>query len=127
LRGIDSTDGLHIGALERMSDVAAHPGVYPMIAHALRLSACQQLRNMASIGGNLLRTRCGYFRDAATPCNRRDPSSGCSAIDDATGCTPSSAPTPQGYGAVIESHPQARASQSWPFLFGMASRTLERR
>ncbi|OLL72411.1 Periplasmic aromatic aldehyde oxidoreductase, FAD binding subunit YagS [Pseudonocardia sp. Ae168_Ps1] len=81
LRGIDTTDGLRIGALERMSDVAAHPGTPPVIARALLLSASQQLRNMASIGGNLMqRTRCGYFRDVAVPCNRRDPGSGCPAI-----------------------------------------------
>ncbi|MFI2364607.1 FAD binding domain-containing protein [Promicromonospora sp. NPDC019610] len=77
--------GLHIGALERMSDVAAHPVVrehYPMIAQALELSASAQLRNMASIGGNLLqRTRCGYFRDVTTPCNKREPGSGCSALE----------------------------------------------
>ncbi|WP_026196942.1 FAD binding domain-containing protein [Sciscionella marina] len=81
LYGIDTGDGLRIGALERMSEVAAHPGVYPMISRALLLSASQQLRNMASIGGNLLqRTRCGYFRDVTMPCNKRDPGSGCSAI-----------------------------------------------
>lgn len=81
LRGIDTSDGLRIGALERMSDVAAHAGVYPVIAGALLQSASQQLRNMASIGGNLLqRTRCGYFRDVATPCNKRSPGGGCSAI-----------------------------------------------
>ncbi|GAB3460421.1 xanthine dehydrogenase family protein subunit M [Streptomonospora sediminis] len=84
LHGIDTTDGLRIGALERMSDVAAHPGVYPVITRALLQSASQQLRNMASIGGNLMqRTRCGYYRDVATPCNRRDPGSGCSAISGA--------------------------------------------
>ncbi|GAB2844606.1 xanthine dehydrogenase family protein subunit M [Actinoallomurus bryophytorum] len=81
LRGIDTSDGLRIGALERMSDVARHPGVYPAISRALLLSASQQLRNMASIGGNLLqRTRCGYFRDVNTPCNKREPGSGCSAL-----------------------------------------------
>ncbi|GAA2797153.1 xanthine dehydrogenase family protein subunit M [Saccharopolyspora taberi] len=81
LRGIDTGDGLRLGALERMSDVAAHPGVYPVISRALLLSASQQLRNMASIGGNLMqRTRCSYFRDVAMPCNRRDPGSGCPAI-----------------------------------------------
>jgi xanthine dehydrogenase YagS FAD-binding subunit len=80
LRGI-TADGLRFGALERMSDIAAHPGVYPMISRALLLSASQQLRNMASIGGNLLqRTRCTYFRDVAMPCNRREPGSGCPAI-----------------------------------------------
>jgi xanthine dehydrogenase YagS FAD-binding subunit len=82
LRGINTSDGLRIGALERMSDIAGHPGVYPVISSALLQSASQQLRNMASIGGNLLqRTRCGYFRDLATPCNKREPGSGCSAID----------------------------------------------
>jgi xanthine dehydrogenase YagS FAD-binding subunit len=81
LRGIDTRDGLRFGALERMSDIAAHPGVYPVISRALLASASQQLRNMASIGGNLLqRTRCGYFRDVAMPCNKRVPGSGCPAI-----------------------------------------------
>ncbi|MDT7663723.1 MAG: xanthine dehydrogenase YagS FAD-binding subunit [Pseudonocardiales bacterium] len=84
LRGIDTTDGLRIGALERMSDIAAHPGVYPVISRALLLSASQQLRNMASIGGNLLqRTRCTYFRDVAMPCNKRQPGSGCPAVSGA--------------------------------------------
>ncbi|GAA4634733.1 xanthine dehydrogenase family protein subunit M [Actinoallomurus vinaceus] len=80
LHGI-SRDALRIGALERMSDVARHPRVYPVIAEALALSASPQLRNMASIGGNLLqRTRCGYFRDVHTACNRRQPGSGCAAL-----------------------------------------------
>jgi xanthine dehydrogenase YagS FAD-binding subunit len=84
LRGIDTDDGLRIGALERMSDVAEHPGVYPAISRALLLSASQQLRNMASIGGNLMqRTRCTYFRDVAMPCNKREPGSGCPAISGA--------------------------------------------
>ncbi|MEV6907355.1 xanthine dehydrogenase family protein subunit M [Amycolatopsis sp. NPDC051071] len=75
---------LHIAALERMSDVAVHPLVrarYPLLAEALLASASPQLRNMASIGGNLLqRSRCGYFRDTATPCNKRVPGSGCPAV-----------------------------------------------
>ncbi|WIV53471.1 FAD binding domain-containing protein [Amycolatopsis nalaikhensis] len=84
LRGIDTEDGLRFGALERMSAIAAHPGVYPAISRALLLSASQQIRNMASIGGNLLqRTRCSYFRDVAMPCNKRVPGSGCSAIEGA--------------------------------------------
>jgi xanthine dehydrogenase YagS FAD-binding subunit len=84
LRGIDTGDGLRIGALERMSDVARYPGVYPVISRALLLSASQQLRNMASIGGNLLqRTRCGYFRDVNMPCNKREPGSGCPAVSGA--------------------------------------------
>jgi len=84
LRGIDTSDGLRFGALERMSAIAAHPQVYPAISRALLLSASQQIRNMASIGGNLLqRTRCSYFRDVATPCNKREPGSGCAAIEGA--------------------------------------------
>ena len=76
--------GLSLGALVRMSDAAAHPevaGRYPVIAEALLESASPQLRNMASLGGNLLqRTRCGYFRDTASACNRRQPGSGCAAL-----------------------------------------------
>jgi xanthine dehydrogenase YagS FAD-binding subunit len=76
--------GLSIGALARMSDVAAHPEVrrrFPAVAEALELSASPQLRNMASMGGNLLqRTRCPYFRaEQELPCNKRRPGSGCSA------------------------------------------------
>jgi xanthine dehydrogenase YagS FAD-binding subunit len=86
MRGIElREDGLRIGALEKMSDVAVHPAVvtnYPVISEALFHSASAQIRNMASIGGNLLqRTRCGYFRDVNTPCNKREPGSGCPAID----------------------------------------------
>ena len=85
-KGIEATtDGLRIGALERMSDVGEHPLVmqqYPVISQSLLLAASPQLRNMASIGGNLLqRTRCGYFRDTAFPCNKRQPGSGCPAQD----------------------------------------------
>jgi xanthine dehydrogenase YagS FAD-binding subunit len=76
---------LRIGALARMSDVAADAGVradFPAISESLELSASPQLRNMASMGGNLLqRTRCPYFRaDASLPCNKRTPGSGCSAL-----------------------------------------------
>ena len=76
--------GLRIGALARMSDVAADMRVrhnYPVIAEALLLSASGQLRNMASVGGNIMqRTRCAYFRDEdGLPCNKRQPGSGCSA------------------------------------------------
>jgi xanthine dehydrogenase YagS FAD-binding subunit len=84
LAGITTAaDGLHIGALTRMSDVAVDPNVtaaFPVVAQALLASASPQLRNMASIGGNLLqRTRCDYFRDVASPCNKRVPGSGCPA------------------------------------------------
>src|SRR5258705_12267471 len=77
--------GLRIGALVPNSDLAYHPLVeqrYPMLASAILAGASQQLRNMASTGGNLLqRTRCAYFYDTTTPCNKRQPGSGCSAID----------------------------------------------
>jgi xanthine dehydrogenase YagS FAD-binding subunit len=75
---------LRVGALVRMTELAGHPGVreqFPVIAQALELSASAQLRNMASIGGNLLqRPRCLYFRDVTAACNRRTPGAGCSAI-----------------------------------------------
>lgn len=85
LAAIEATPaGLRIGALARMSDVAIHPAIardYPVVAQALLASASPQLRNMASIGGNLMqRTRCTYFRDTACACNKRQPGSGCSAI-----------------------------------------------
>lgn len=76
--------GLRIGALVPNSDLAWHPLVakrYPMLGSAILAGASAQLRNMASTGGNLLqRTRCFYFYDTVTPCNKRDPGSGCSAI-----------------------------------------------
>jgi xanthine dehydrogenase YagS FAD-binding subunit len=66
------------------SDLAWHPGIeqrYPLLASAVLAGASAQLRNMASTGGNLLqRTRCVYFYDTTTPCNKRDPGSGCAAI-----------------------------------------------
>jgi xanthine dehydrogenase YagS FAD-binding subunit len=76
--------GIRLGALARMSDVAWDARVrdrYPMVSQSLLQAASGQLRNMASMGGNILqRTRCPYFRDTATPCNKRDPGSGCSAL-----------------------------------------------
>ncbi len=79
-----NSQGLRIGAGAKMSDVAAHPVVlrdYPVMAQALLASASPQVRNMASVGGNLLqRTRCGYFRDTGFPCNKRVAGSGCPAI-----------------------------------------------
>ncbi|MEV4759365.1 xanthine dehydrogenase family protein subunit M [Micromonospora sp. NPDC049559] len=85
---VDRPDGgLRIGALARMSDVAAHPGVrdrFPGISRALLLGASAQLRNMASMGGNMCqRVRCNYFRDGVSPCNKREPGSGCTALDGA--------------------------------------------
>jgi xanthine dehydrogenase YagS FAD-binding subunit len=82
----EMADGaLRIGAMVPNSDLAYHPAVtqrYPLLSSALLAGASAQLRNMASVGGNLLqRTRCLYFYDTATPCNKREPKSGCSALD----------------------------------------------
>jgi xanthine dehydrogenase YagS FAD-binding subunit len=75
--------GLHIGAAVTNSDLAADQRVrerYPVLAHAVLNGASGQLRNLATVGGNLLqRTRCGYFTDVNKPCNKRDPGSGCPA------------------------------------------------
>src|SRR3954464_5009885 len=80
----DDGGGLRIGATVRNSDLAAHPDVrrdYPVVAQALLAGASGQIRNAATTAGNLLqRTRCSYFQDATTPCNKRAPGSGCSAI-----------------------------------------------
>ena len=76
--------GLMLGALARNADTAYHPAVrerYPLLSSAILAGASAQIRNMASNGGNLLqRTRCYYFYDTGTPCNKRQPGSGCSAI-----------------------------------------------
>src|SRR5262245_56365131 len=86
LNRVDETPdgGLRIGALVPNSDLAYHPLIekrYPLVSSAILAGASQQLRNMASTGGNLLqRTRCFYFYDTATPCNKREPGSGRSAI-----------------------------------------------
>ncbi len=94
IRGLDTISvgesEASIGALAKMSAVADHPLIlkaYPAVAQSLSLAASQQLRNMATIGGNLLqRTRCPYFRDPATfsACNKREPGSGCSALGGVT-------------------------------------------
>jgi xanthine dehydrogenase YagS FAD-binding subunit len=83
--GIDVVSGgLRIGALTRLADLADDPRIrrdYPLLARALDETASPQVRNMATVGGNLLqRTRCLYFRDAASPCNKRAPGSGCPAM-----------------------------------------------
>jgi xanthine dehydrogenase YagS FAD-binding subunit len=83
--GIEANSGgLRLGANARMADVAAHPAVqsgYPAIAQALLAAASPQVRNMGTVGGNLLqRTRCNYFRDIGFACNKRSPGSGCPAI-----------------------------------------------
>lgn len=85
LRRIDVTDaGLRLGALVRMSEAEEHEAVrrhYPVIAESLSLAASPQVRNMASLAGNILqRTRCEYFRETTWRCNKREPGSGCSAI-----------------------------------------------
>ena len=86
LAGIEVSDQrLRLGALVSMADAAEHPVLrrdYPALTESLQLAASQQLRNAATLGGNILqRTRCPYFRDGVSACNKRVPGSGCSAID----------------------------------------------
>src|SRR5207248_857234 len=83
---IEVTDaGVRIGAMVRNSDLAYHDAIrgrYPVLSEALLSGATAQIRNAASVGGNLMqRTRCTYFRDTTWPCNKRQPGSGCSALD----------------------------------------------
>lgn len=82
---VETDKAIEIGAGMRLRDVADHPAIaaeLPLIADALRETASPQVRNMATVGGNLLqRTRCLYFRDTAAPCNKRAPGSGCGAMD----------------------------------------------
>lgn len=77
--------GVRIGALARNTATANHPLIrerYPLLSQAFLSGATQQLRNMATVGGNLMqRTRCYYFYDTATPCNKREPGSGCPAAE----------------------------------------------
>jgi xanthine dehydrogenase YagS FAD-binding subunit len=77
-------DGLRLGGLARMSDVAATPAIrqaYPVLSEALERGASAQIRNMGTMGGNLLqRTRCPYFRETSFPCSKRVPGSGCAAL-----------------------------------------------
>lgn len=81
----DAPTGLNIGALALNSTVAEHSIVskqYNLLSQALQAGASAQLRNMATVGGNLMqRTRCPYFYDTSTPCNKREPGSGCSALE----------------------------------------------
>jgi len=79
-----SDRGVRLGAFVTNADTAYHPlieGRYPLLSKAILAGASAQIRNMATNGGNLLqRTRCYYFYDPATPCNKREPGTGCSAI-----------------------------------------------
>jgi xanthine dehydrogenase YagS FAD-binding subunit len=85
LAAVEAGHDLRLGALARLSDVAATAFVadrWPLVAEAIRASASGQVRNMGTVGGALLqRTRCGYFRNEALPCNKRQPGSGCGARD----------------------------------------------
>jgi xanthine dehydrogenase YagS FAD-binding subunit len=86
LKGIEKTaTGLRIGALATNTEVADHPLVlqdYPLLSLAINAGASPQLRNMATVGGNMMqRTRCNYFFDTAMPCNKRSPGSGCGALE----------------------------------------------
>jgi xanthine dehydrogenase YagS FAD-binding subunit len=85
-RIFSNEQGLRLGAMVRMSDAADHPVIrkdFPLLAQALTLAASPQIRNMASLGGNVLqRTRCSYFRDISYGnCNKRNPGSGCAALE----------------------------------------------
>ena len=89
LSAIDTSGStLRFGALARMADVAEDAtllAAYPALAESLQLAASQQLRNVATVGGNILqRTRCPYFRDGVSACNKREPGAGCSALDGET-------------------------------------------
>src|SRR3954463_15990333 len=76
----ETAEGLRIGAAVRNSDLAADPRVPALLSEALLAGASGQLRNLATVGGNLLqRTRCPYFQDVTKPCNKRSPGSGCPA------------------------------------------------
>ncbi len=79
----ETAHGLRVGAAVRNADLATHPAVrerYPVLSEALLAGASGQLRNLATVGGNLLqRTRCSYFQDVTKPCNKRRPGSGCPA------------------------------------------------
>ncbi|MER7739199.1 xanthine dehydrogenase family protein subunit M [Streptomyces sp. NPDC096538] len=81
----DDDGAVRIGATVTNADLAAHPLIrdrYPALTQAVLAGASGQLRNMATVGGNLLqRTRCGYFTDITRPCNKRDPGSGCPAVE----------------------------------------------
>ena len=86
LHAIEPYDGgLRIGTNALNSDLAAHPALrsrWPVVTRALLAGASGQIRNQATTGGNLLqRTRCVYFQDVSTPCNKREPGSGCSALE----------------------------------------------
>jgi xanthine dehydrogenase YagS FAD-binding subunit len=79
---IEAGDGLRVGALVRNTDLANHPAAPPVLSQALLAGASGQLRNVATVAGNLLqRTRCSYFQDVTKPCNKRIPGSGCPAIE----------------------------------------------
>ncbi|MXP63086.1 xanthine dehydrogenase family protein subunit M [Roseomonas sp. M0104] len=85
---IRAEGGLWLSAVASMAQAAEHPALrrdYPVVAESLQQAASAQLRNMATLGGNVLqRTRCPYFRDTAFPCNKREPGSGCAAIGGVT-------------------------------------------
>ena len=81
----ETAHGVRIGAAVRNTDLATHPLIrerYPLLSEAVLAGASGQLRNLATVGGNLLqRTRCSYFQDVTKPCNKRRPGSGCPALE----------------------------------------------
>jgi xanthine dehydrogenase YagS FAD-binding subunit len=81
----EAAHGVRVGAAVRNTDLATHPLIrerYPLLSEAVLAGASGQLRNLATVGGNLLqRTRCSYFQDVTKPCNKRRPGSGCPALE----------------------------------------------
>jgi xanthine dehydrogenase YagS FAD-binding subunit len=81
----ETAHGVRVGAAVRNTDLATHPLIrarYPLLSDAVLAGASGQLRNLATVGGNLLqRTRCSYFQDVTKPCNKRRPGSGCPALE----------------------------------------------
>lgn len=116
---LDTEDGgLRVGAAVTNSELAADRRVrerYPVLAQALLAGATGQLRNLATTGGNpLQRTRCVYFQDVTTPCNKREPGSGCSAVNGYTRYhailgVPSAMPDPSAPETCIATHPSDMA------------------
>jgi len=111
---VSDRDGLHVGAMVRNSDLAADPMVrehLAVLSRALLAGASGQIRHQASTGGNLLqRTRCVYFQDVTTACNKREPGTGCSAV--------------QGYGrynAILGSSPDCVATHPSDMAVAMAA------
>ena len=121
LSGIDVSDhAISVGAAVTNSQLAWHPVVrdrYPVLSEAILSGATTQLRNMATVAGNILqRTRCPYFRDVHASCNRRLPGSGCDALDGFNRATPC-------WGSANIALPPIHPTCAWRWPFSMPSFT----